>query len=132
MFKVMVVDEDVRQLREIADEIGVLYNLLICGRGAKAAGLFQAFQPDALILDPSAEGLDTQGLIAQARNRPGLARTPVLLLAQFTTIRHIEKSLDWGADYVFSKPCPGDRIGRKLAECLEKADRYRQSQLVEL
>ena len=32
MFKVMVIDEDVRQIREIADEIGLHYTLLNCSR----------------------------------------------------------------------------------------------------
>jgi DNA-binding response OmpR family regulator len=132
MFKVMVIDEDVRQIREITDELGLHYTLLNCSRGMKALELLKAFQPDALILDPTTPNLNIQELIVEARRLPGTSRTPILLLTQFTTIRHIEKSFDWGVDFVFSKPCSSDRIGRKLAECLEKAHRYRHSQLVEL
>ncbi|HVM31639.1 MAG TPA: response regulator [bacterium] len=132
MFKVMIVDEDVRQSREIIDEIGLHYHVLNCSRGAKALDLCRAFQPDALILDPATPGLNAQELIAETRNQPGASRAPVLLMTHFTTIRHIEKSFDWGVDFVFSKPCSTDRLGRKLAEFMGKAARYRQTQLVEL
>ena len=132
MFKVMLVDEDIRQIREITDEIGLHYSVLNCSRGAKALDLLRVFQPDALILDPATPGLNPQELIAEMRRQPGASRSPVLLLTHFTTIRHIEKSFDWGVDFVFSKPCSTDRLGRKLAEFLDKANRYRQTQLVEL
>jgi DNA-binding response OmpR family regulator len=132
MLKVMIVDQDVRLIREITDEIGLHYTLLNCSRGTKALELLKAFQPDALIMDPATPDLNSQELITEARCRPGMSRTPVLLLTHFTTIRHIEKSFDWGADFVFSKPCSTDRISRKLAECIERANRYRHTQLVEL
>jgi DNA-binding response OmpR family regulator len=132
MFKVMIVDEDIRQIREITDEIGLHYRVLNCSRGAKALDLLRVFQPDALILDPATPDLNPQDLITEMRGQPGASRAPVLLLTNFTTIRHIERSFDWGVDFVFSKPCSTDRLSRKLAEFLEKANRYRQTQLVEL
>lgn len=132
MMKVMVIDGEIHQLREIADEIGIHYVLLNCSRGAKALELFRIFEPDAAILDPATPGLDAMEIIHEAQSRPGKTHVPILLMSRFTTLRHIERGFDWGADYVFSKPCSVDRISRKLAECLEKARRYHQTQLIEL
>jgi len=124
MLKIMMIDQDVHQLREISDVLGNGYRLLTCSKGAKAFDLFMAFQPDAVILDPSTEGLNAQEFMAQVRGLSTGFTVPILLLTRFTTIRSIEKILDWGADFIFSKPFrPGD-LKDKLAECLSKSAKF--------
>ena len=132
MLKVMVIDQDIRQIREIGDELGDSYSLLNCSKGAKAFDLFKIFQPDAVIMDPVTAGLSVPEFITAVRGLPNGAGIPILFLTQFTTIRNIEKNFDWGADFIFSKPCPADRLKDKLTEYLFKSPKFPNTQLVRL
>jgi DNA-binding response OmpR family regulator len=132
MLKIMVIDQDIRQIREIRDELVNRYVLLNCSKGSKAFDLFRIFQPNAVIMDPVTTGLNTQAFIAGVRGLPNGVGTPILFLTQFTTIRNIENQFDWGADFIFSKPCPADRLKDKLAEYLFKSLEFPNTQLVQL
>jgi CheY-like chemotaxis protein len=132
MLKVMVIDQDIRQIREIGDELGSRYVLLNCSKGAKAFDLLKIFQPNAVIMDPVTTGLNTQAFMAGVRGLPNGAGIPILFLTQFITIQNIENQLDWGADFIFSKPCPAYRLKDKLAEYLFKFPEFPNTQLVRL
>ena len=120
MEKVMIIDSDIRQLREIQDEISGYYQALNLSRGDKALDLFRLYQPTALVLDPASPGFNGREFIRQIRALPRGKEMPILALTRITTLRHIEESLDWGVDMIFSKPCSGARVKKKLDECFEK------------
>ncbi len=120
MERIMIIDSDIRQIRELNDGLSVDFQILNCSRGAKAMELLRLFAPSALVLDPTTPGLSGRDFIRQVRSFPWGARLPILALTQITSLRRIEESFDWGADMVFSKPCSAQRVKRKLEDCLGK------------
>lgn len=120
MEKIMIIDSDIRQLREINDEISGRYQALNLSRGDKALDLFRLYQPTALVLDPTTPGFNGREFIRQVRDLPRGKNMPILALTRMTTLRHIEESFDLGVDMIFSKPCSGARVKKKLDECFER------------
>ncbi len=43
-------------------------------------------------------------------------------MTQLNTLKHIEESLEWGADMVFSKPCQAEKICKKLMALLPEKE----------
>ena len=120
MRKVMVIDSDVRQIREINDGLGVDYQALNLSRGDKALDLFLLYQPLAIVLDPKTPGFNGREFVQRIRSLPRGEHMPILALTRITSLRHIEESFDWGVDVIFSKPCSGGRIRKKLDESFER------------
>lgn len=117
MERIMVIDSDIQQMRELNDGLASDYQILNCSRGAKAMDLFKLYLPSALVVDPATPELNVRDFIRQVRSMPSRGRIPILALTRITTLRLIEESLGWGVDMIFSKPCSGERIKRKLEEC---------------
>lgn len=121
MEKVMLIDSDAHQIRVLNDGLSDTFHILGCGRGTKAMELFQAYQPSALVLDPSTVELNGKEFIRRIRSLPRGKRLPILALTRITTLKHIEDSFDLGVDMMFSKPCSAERIKTKLNQCLAKS-----------
>lgn len=120
MNRIMIIDSDIGQMREINKGLAGHYQILNCSRGDKALDLFRLYLPSALVLDPSTPQLHVRDFIRQVRSLPFRGELPILALAHMTTLRHIEESFDWGVDLILSKPCSGERVKRKLEECLTR------------
>jgi response regulator RpfG family c-di-GMP phosphodiesterase len=120
MEKVMIIDSDIRQMRELNDGLSPSYQILNCSRGSKAMELFQVYQPSALVLDPATPEMNGRAFVRQIRSLPVGAHMPILALTKITTLRHIEDSFDWGVNMIFSKPCSGERVKKKLDELFAK------------
>jgi DNA-binding response OmpR family regulator len=116
MQRIMIIDSDIRQMRELNDGLSGGFQILNCSRGSQAMELFKLYLPSALILDPATEGLNGGDFIRQVRSFPNGLRLPILALTRITTIRHLEQSFDWGVDMIFSKPCSAERVRKKLEE----------------
>lgn len=114
MERVMIIDSDIRQMRELNDGLSGDFQILNCSRGSKALELFRLFQPAALVLDPNTFELKGRDFVRQIRVFPQGEHIPVLALTRFTTLRHIEESFDWGVDMIFSKPCSGKGSRKSL------------------
>ncbi len=114
----MIIDSDIRQLRELNEGLSDQFQILNCSRGSKAMELFSLYQPSALILDPATWELKGRDFIIQVRSSPNGFHIPILALAQFTTLRHLEQSFDWSVNMIFSKPCSAERVKKKLNEYL--------------
>jgi two-component system response regulator TctD len=83
-----------------------------CDDGGRALAAWQAFAPDAVVLDLSLPGLDGLEVLAQAR-RTGLA-TPVLLLTARGTVGDRVLGLNAGADDYLPKPFDLDELEARL------------------
>lgn len=118
MQRIMIIDSDIRQMRELNEGLTHEYQILNCSRGAKAMELFRLYQPLALILDPTTDELNGRDFIRQVRSFPGGFRLPILALTRITTLRVLEQSFDWSVDMIFSKPCSAERVKKKLNEYL--------------
>jgi DNA-binding response OmpR family regulator len=116
MQRIMIIDSDIRQMRELNEGLSNEYQILNCSRGAKAMELFRLYQPAALILDPSTDELNGRDFIRQVRSFSNGFRLPILALTRITTIRHLEQSFNWSVNMIFSKPCSAERLKKKLDE----------------
>jgi len=125
MERVMIIDSDPRQVRELNNGLSDKYHVLGCSRGTKAMELFRIYQPSALVLDPATAELKGKEFIRQVRALPG-GRLPILALTRITTLRHIEDSFDLGVDMIFSKPCSAERVKNKLNQCFDRSPRQRE------
>ncbi|HEV2353177.1 MAG TPA: response regulator [Puia sp.] len=120
MERIMIIDSDIRQMRELNDGLGSNYQILNCSRGEKALDLFKLYLPSALVLDPSTPELNVREFIRRVRSLPFRGELPILALAQITTLRQIEESFDWGVDMILSKPCSGEKAKKRLEEYLSR------------
>ncbi len=118
MKKIMLIDSDTSHLKRMNDILSRDFNVLICSRGHKAWELFNLFNPGALVLDPVATGLNTSEFFPRVRRKTWPDSIPIIAMTRLTTLKHIEKSFDWGADIVLSKPCDAERVRKKLMELL--------------
>jgi DNA-binding response OmpR family regulator len=116
MEKIMIIDSDIRQMRELNEGLSNEYQILNCSRGLKALELFRLYQPSALILDPTTDELNGRDFILQVRAFPNGVRLPILALTSITTLGHLEQSFDWNVNSIFSKPCSAQRVLKKLKE----------------
>lgn len=118
----MIIDSEIRQMRELNDGLSGSFQILNCSRGAKAMELLKLYAPDALVLDPATPDLNGREFIRKVRSLPSFRERPILALTRITTLRHIEGSFDLGVDMIFSKPCSGQRLKKKLEECFERVN----------
>ena len=123
MERIMIIDSDIDQMRELNGGLSGDYRILNCSRGAQAMELFKLYLPSAVVLDPATPDLNTRDFIRQVRGLPSGWRQPILALTRISRLRHIEESFEWGVDIIFSKPCSGQRIKKKLSEYLVSAER---------
>ena len=122
MKKLMLIDSDVAHLRGMSEALSKDFSVLICSRWNKAWELFDIFVPDALILDPSPAESAAPVFLHQLRAKICSKPIPIIVLSRLTSLKHIETSLDWGADLVFSKPCQGARLQKKLVELFSEME----------
>ncbi len=114
MERIMIIDSDLSQLNPLKESLSREYLTLGCNRGTKAMDLFQIFQPSVIILDPATHDLNSREFIRKVKTTPYRGGATVLALCRMTTLLHIEESLGWGVDMVFSKPCNLELMAQKL------------------
>jgi DNA-binding response OmpR family regulator len=130
MKKVMLIDSDIGHLRGLMGILSKDFNILVCSRGQNAWDLFNFFKPDALVMDPTATGLDTPDFLSRIRRKYWPNSIPIIAMTRINTLKHIEQSFDWGADMVLSKPCQAEKICKKLLELLPKKETPEELSLV--
>jgi PleD family two-component response regulator len=117
MERIMIIDSDIPQMRELNNSLSNNFQILNCSRGSKAMDLFKLYLPSALVLDPATPELNVREFIRQVRSQSSGRYLPILALARIASLRHIQESFNWGVDVIFSKPCSGERLKKKLEEC---------------
>ncbi len=100
--KVLVIDDDL----ELSSLIGFAlrqagYFVIEAGDGHRALDLFEAEQPDLVILDINLPGLNGFEVCRQIRQR---AATPIMMLTVHSSEEDEVRGLDLGADDYLTKP----------------------------
>ncbi len=129
MEKIMLLDGNTRDLRELSGALSPYFIVLSCGRGIKALEILKVFQPSGLILDPSMSGFDTVDFIQQARfHSKGLPLSVMALSSMFNLVQ-VSRVFDWGVDLAFSKPFDAAFVAKKMTELI---DSRKQKNLLEV
>lgn len=118
MKKIMIIDPDLAQMRLLNDGLAGHFRILNCNRGAKAMELYRIFLPQAILLDPVTPGLSESGFLDKVRELPGGYRLPILALTRIDSPQLLRDIFRWKVDMVFSKPCPVEKVERKLKDLL--------------
>ena len=84
----------------------------LCDNGSQAVGIWQAMQPDVVVLDLSLPGLDGLQVLKNAR-QAGLP-TPVLILTARGTVGDKILGLNAGADDYLPKPFDLDELEARI------------------
>ena len=114
MEKIMILDGNTRDLRDLSTALSPFFIVLSCGRWAKALDILKVFQPAGLILDPSMPSLEASDFIRQARY---LSQSKCLVVAAVSTMSNlaqISRAFEWEVDLAFSKPVDSANIAKKL------------------
>jgi two-component system, OmpR family, response regulator TctD len=93
--------------------------VVLCGNGAKVLALWQASQPDVVLLDLSLPGADGLQVLAQARAL-GLS-TPVLITTARGTVGDRILGLKTGADDYLPKPFDLDELEARVQALARRA-----------
>lgn len=96
MERIMIIDSDMPQMKELNSGLSGSFQILNCSRASKAMDLFKLYLPSALVLDPATPELNVQEFIRQVRSQSPGRQLPVLALARIASLRHIEESFGWG------------------------------------
>ncbi len=119
MKKIMILDGNMQDLRDLSSTLSPSFIVLSCGRWAKALDILKIFQPAGLILDLSMPNLEAAGFIRQARF---LSQSPSFVIAavsHMTNLAQISRAFDWGLYLAFSTPDDPPFIEKKLRNLME-------------
>lgn len=123
--KVLYVDDDadIRDVAALALEMDPAVEVRTAASGAETLSQLDAgaWRPDAIMLDMMMPGLDGLGLMAQIRQRPGLAAIPVIFITGRTEAREQRRLTDAGAAGVIAKPFDPLALARQVRAILAKA-----------
>ncbi len=93
--------------------------MLVCGEGDRALAIWQAQQPDAVLLDLSLPGRDGLQVLGDAR-AAGL-KTPVIILTARGTVGDRIIGLNTGADDYLPKPFDLDELEARLRALVRRS-----------
>jgi PleD family two-component response regulator len=119
MEKIMLLDGNTRDLRELSGALSPHFIVLSCGRGNKALEILKVFQPSGMILDPSMPGFDTVNFIQQARFYSKGLPLSVMALSSIFNLVQVSRVFDWGVDLAFSKPFDAPHVAKKMTELID-------------
>ncbi|MDR1296103.1 MAG: response regulator [Deltaproteobacteria bacterium] len=104
MSQILVVDDNLENLRYIARELGGAHDVRLAKNGAQALSMLGKLSPDLVLMEinlPGADGFRTMG---EMRGSPGLSRTPFILLSDSRDQDLESRALAEGAVDYLAKP----------------------------
>ena len=115
--RVLVIDADERTCRFIVDLIrsrDPSISTEIARDGFEAGARWEAFRPDALVLELSLPGVDAQQLCRRLRRRTALGPIRIVAVTQSASDAEVERVLGAGADACLRKPLDTHLLLREL------------------
>jgi len=97
-------DPDIRTVAQLSLETLGGFELCLAGSGQEALAQAEAFGPDLFILDVMMPGLDGPGTLADLRQKPALAQTPVIFMTAKVQPQEVAHLQSLGALEVIAKP----------------------------
>lgn len=116
---ILVVDDDQAVLSALRRALVVEgYDVLVATDGESALMLFEAHQPELVVLDVMLPGLDGFTVCSQLRAR---SSTPILMLSARDTVQDRVAGLDRGADDYLVKPFAVDEFLARVRALLRRS-----------
>lgn len=117
--KVLAVDDDGMELRNIKDILGDDYRLYFATSGARALEMLQENDYDVILLDyemPQMSGLE---VFKKMNANPDIKKTPVIFLTGVSDRKRIVKAIEQHPAGYILKPIDTELLISKIAECTE-------------
>ena len=114
--RVLVVDDQPLQIREIYQALSNDYQVLQATSGARGLQLAQTSAPDILLLDVAMPGLDGYALCTALRHDPATAELPVIFLSNPEDAIDRARCIGLGAVDILSKPVAAGTLAAIVAK----------------
>jgi CheY-like chemotaxis protein len=111
-------DDDIREVGQLALEVGSGWNVLTASSGAEALKLAQTERPDAILLDVMMPEMDGPTTLLKLRAEPSTSAIPVVVLT--AKVRSAERTAlgALGAVGILSKPFDPVALPEQVAKVL--------------
>jgi CheY-like chemotaxis protein len=111
-------DDDIREVGQLALEIGSEWTVLAASSGAEALEKAATVNPDAILLDVMMPGMDGPSTLAALRADAATRHIPVVFLTAKARDSDREQLMTLGAVGVLSKPFDPLELTERVAEAL--------------
>ena len=120
--RIVIVDDNERQARRIADELGVEHRPIIEPDPDQALTAARA-RADVVVVNIAARGFDGLRLAAQIRTDEATRQTPILAIADADEKARLLKALDLGVNDFLTRPVDPEELAARVRTLL-KQKRY--------
>jgi CheY-like chemotaxis protein len=96
------------------------YEFLAASDGMEGVKLAEKEQPDIILLDINMPGISGTETCLLLKKNPKTASIPVFMCTSESSMRIVEKAINYGADGYINKPVNMDYLKQKLAKELAK------------
>ncbi|MFZ2997609.1 response regulator [Sphingobium sp.] len=111
-------DDDIRTIVELALGIDGDVRVRAMSTAQAALDLLTTWSPDVILLDVMMPGIDGPTMLAKVRERPQLARIPVIFMTAKGRESDVERYLTMGAIGVIRKPFDPLRLAGDIRNIL--------------
>jgi CheY-like chemotaxis protein/HPt (histidine-containing phosphotransfer) domain-containing protein len=118
--RVLVVDDEPLQIRDIYRALSNDYQVLQATSGARGLQLAQTSAPDILLLDVAMPGLDGYAVCAALRHDPATAEVPVIFLSDPEDAIDRARCIGLGAVDILSKPVVAGLLSATVAKWIRR------------
>lgn len=115
---ILVIDDDVTSLDIVSflfEERG--YSVERCSDGNSALEYVKTITPDLMLVDLMMPGINGADTVKQMRGM-GLKDTPIIAFTAVDEPELHREAMDAGCDEVLTKPCPAEKLVKKIKEFL--------------
>jgi CheY-like chemotaxis protein len=123
--KVLYVDDepDIREVAAMALELDGGMEVKTASSGPQALGFIDGgFRPDVILLDVMMPDMDGPAVLAELRNRPEHAKTPVVFITARAQAHELARFVSLGAIGVITKPFDPMTLSIELRAVLARAN----------
>lgn len=109
-------ESDIRMIVEFALEEDPDFEIKVCGSGAEALAMVEAYQPDIVLLDVMMPMMDGPTTLKHMRNLPTLANTVFAFMTAKVQTQEVNQLIELGAVTVIAKPFDPMTLADKIRD----------------
>jgi CheY-like chemotaxis protein len=113
-------DDDIREITQLAIELGGQWSVLTAGNGPAALDLAREHRPLVILLDVMMPGMDGPTTFRRLREDPATEDIPVILLTAKVQVGHRQVWDDLDVAGVIAKPFDPTTLAAEVDEILER------------
>lgn len=117
--KILVVDDDLTNLKFLAEILESDYNLLSVSSGEEALEAIHEFDPDLILLDIMLPGISGYEVCRKIRKDETLSTKKVVLISAKAMVNERQKGYEVGADDYITKPFDHEELIDKIKSILK-------------